>query len=75
MDNQSSLEKLSEKVSQILHINNSNREEIEMLRTEVMTLKAESELKNNEIDRLVEENLIKDIEIEEIVKKIDTILG
>jgi len=75
MDNRTSLEKLSDQVSQILQTNNSLKEEIGGLRTELMTLKAEKELTKGEMDRLVEENLKKDIEIEEIVNKIEMILG
>jgi chromosome segregation ATPase len=75
MDNRTSLEKLSDKVSQIIQANSSLKEELGMLRTELMTLKAEKELTKAEMDRLVEENLRKDIEIEEIVNKIESILG
>jgi chromosome segregation ATPase len=75
MDNRTSLEKLSDQVSQILQTNNSLKEEIGGLRTELMTLKAEKELTKGEMDRLIEENLKKDIEIEEIVNKIEMILG
>mgnify|MGYP000347689142 CR=1 FL=1 len=43
MDNQSSLEKLSEKVSQIVHQYHSLKGETEMIRNELVTLKAEKE--------------------------------
>lgn len=75
MDNRTSLEKLSDQVSQILQTNSSLKEEVGVLRNELMTLKAEKELTKTEMDRLVEENLRKDIEIEEIVNKIEMILG
>jgi len=75
MDNQSKVEKLSEKVSQILQHYNSLKGENEMIRTELITLKAEKAIKDQEIERLSEENAMKDLEIDEIVNKIESILG
>ena len=75
MDNETTLNKLSEKVSQILQEYHSLKGENEMMHNEIMTLKADCELKNQEMEKLIEENLEKDIEIEEIVNKIESILG
>lgn len=75
MDNQSKVEKLGEKVSQILQQYNSLKGENEMIRTELITLKAEKAIKDQEIERLSEENAMKDLEIDEIVNKIESILG
>ena len=75
MQNQTTLEKLSEKVSHILQHYNSLKGENEMIRTELMTLKAQREIKDLEIEKLVEQNAQKDLEIEEIVNKIESILG
>jgi len=75
MDNQTTLEKLSEKVSQIVEKYDSLKSENEMMRNELITLKSEKEIKNQEIERLSEENAMKDLEIEEIVTKIESILG
>ena len=75
MDNQTSLDKLNEKVSQILQKYHSLQGENEMIRSELVALKAESEIKNQEIEKLSEENTMKDLEIEEIVAKIESILG
>ena len=75
MDNQNSLEKLNDKVSQILQQCHSLRGENEMIRNELITLKAEKEIKDQEIERLSEENAMKDLEIDEIVNKIESILG
>ena len=75
MENQSVLEKLSDKVSQILQQYNATKEENQALRTEIVTLKAESDIKNQEIEKLTEENAMKDLEIEEIVEKIENILS
>lgn len=75
MDNKNSIEKLDEKVSQILQQYHALKGENEMIRNELVTLKAEKEIKNQEIERLSEENTMKDLEIEEIVSKIESILG
>jgi len=75
MDNETTLEKLSNKVSQILQHYNSLKGENEALRTEIITLRAEREIKSQEIEKLVEQNAMKDLEIEEIVEKIESILG
>lgn len=75
MDNQNSIERLNEKVSEILQQYHSLKAENEMIRTELVTLKAEREIKDQEIEKLSEENAAKDLEIEEIVNKIESILG
>ena len=75
MENVSSLELLNQKVTQILQNYHSLKEENELLRNEVMTIKAQSEIKDQELEKLREENLEKDIEIEEIVAKIESMLG
>ena len=75
MEDQTSLDKLSEKVSSILQHYNALKNENEMIRNELITLKAEREIKNQELEKLTEENVKKDIEIEEIVSKIESILG
>ena len=69
MENQNNLEKLNEKVSQILQQYNALKGENEMIRTELITLKAEKEIKDQEIEKLTEQNVMKDLEIEEIVNK------
>ena len=75
MDNQSNIEILSNKVSQILQQYHSLKGENEMIRNELITLKAEREIKDQEIEKLSEQNVMKDLEIEEIVNKIESILG
>ena len=69
------LERLSDKVSQVLQQYNSLQGENEMLRTEIVTLKAEREMKDQELARLSDDNTMKDLEIEEIMSKIESILG
>lgn len=75
MQEQTTLEKLNEKVSNILQAYHSLKSENEMLRTEIVTLKGETEIKNQEIEKLIEQNNQKDLEIEEIVEKIESIMG
>ncbi len=75
MQEQTILEKLDEKVSQLVQKCDSLQGENEMMRNELLTLKAERELKDKEIERLSEENTMKELEIEEIVSKIESILG
>lgn len=75
MENQTTIEKLNDKVTQILQTYHTLKGENEMMRNELMNLKAQSEIKNQEIEKLNEENAMKDLEIEEIVNKIESILG
>jgi len=75
MQEQTTLEKLNEKVSQVLQQFHTIQGENEVMRNEIVALKAECELKNAEISKLTDENAMKDLEIEEIVNKIESILG
>jgi len=75
MENQTILEKLGDKVSQILQQYHAMKDENDILRNELMQEKAQRELKDQEIEKLTEENAMKDLEIEEIVNKIESILG
>ncbi len=75
MEEQTTLQRLSERVTEILQQHDSMREEMKALRIETVTLRSESEAKDAEIDRLTEENGMKDMEIEDIVSKIESILG
>ena len=75
MQNQTTLEKLNDKVSAIIQQYNSSKEELERLRMEVVTLKSEREMKNQEIEKLIETNIQKDLEIEAIVDKIESMMG
>ncbi len=75
MENQTTLELLSDKVSHLLQNHQDMKAETELLRNEIVTLKAESEAKNQEIEKLADQNAMKDLEIEEIVNKIESILG
>lgn len=74
MQEKSSIEVLSDKVSEVLQQLNNLKEENELLRNEVVTLKGEQEIKSQEIEKLTQLNAQKDQEIEEIVAKIESIL-
>ncbi|RUM62559.1 MAG: hypothetical protein DSZ04_07645 [Sulfurimonas sp.] len=75
MQNQTTLEKLDEKVSEVLIQYHELKSENETIRNELITLKGQKEIQDQEIDKLTEENIMKDLEIEEIVNKIESILG
>jgi SMC interacting uncharacterized protein involved in chromosome segregation len=75
MEEKTTLQRLGEKVAQMLQQYDALRSENELLRNEVVTLKAESEAKTSQIGRMEEELVQKELEIEEIVNKIESILG
>jgi len=75
MENSTTLERLDNKVSQILNQYNDLKSVNETLRTEIVTLKSATELKDSEIARLTDDNAMKELEIEDIVSKIESILG
>ena len=74
MQNQTALEILDEKVSDILQKYSSLKSENEMLRTEVITLKSQKEITTQELEKLRDNNTLKDLEIEEIVSKIESLV-
>jgi len=74
-ENQTHLDRLGAKVSQMLQEVQSLREANEAMRNELVQLKAEKELKDQEIQKLEDENAMKDLEIEEVVNKIEAMLG
>lgn len=75
MQNQTNLDKLNDKISQILQSYSSLKEENKTFRTDLITLRAENQAKDAEIEKLREVNMMKDLEIEEIVEKIESIIG
>lgn len=68
MQERTTLDKLSDKVNQVLQKHQQLQEESALLRSEVQSKEAT-------IDTLREEIAMKDMEIEEIVAKIESILG
>lgn len=75
MENQTTLQRLNEKVSAIMQQFHYLKSENETLRIEIVTLKSQSEMKNHEIEKLNELNIMKDLEIEEIVDKIESMMA
>lgn len=72
MQEQTNLDRLSTKVSQIIQQYNAVKSENDTLKNELTILKAQ---KDQELERLTEENAKKDLEIEEIVNKIESMLS
>ena len=68
MQERSTLDKLSDKVNQVLQKHQEQQEESALLRSELQSKEAT-------IESLREEIAMKDMEIEEIVAKIESILG
>ena len=68
MQEQTTLDKLGDKVEQVVH-------KYHELQNEVAHLRNENSGKQSEIERLREDIAMKDLEIEEIVSKIESILG
>ena len=75
MNTQTTLEKLDEKVTNILDRYNSLKNENSILQSELTSLKAEKELKDQQVSKLEDENAMKELEMEEIVNKIEGLLG
>ena len=69
------LEKLGQKIDELLSKVSSLKEENETLRQELVNTKAQCEMKTAEIERLQELNAQKEREIEEIVSKIESMIG
>ncbi|WP_458699644.1 hypothetical protein ACKGJI_07365 [Sulfurospirillum sp. 1307] len=67
--------KLSEKISDLLARFDELKSQNEMLRQEVVTLKAQNEAKDSQIQSLEEKLMNKEIEAEEILSKIEEVLG
>ncbi len=72
---QTVIEELNERIDAVLKRYEAMKSENETLRNEVVSMKVQSEAKDQTIQKLEEENALKDIEIEEIVKKIESALG
>lgn len=75
MQDQTTLARLSDKVSAIVEQYNIVKEQSEALRMEIVKLQAQNELKNQEIEKLIEQNALKDSEIESIVEKLESIMA
>ena len=69
------LEKLGQKIDELLNKVSTLKEENETLRQELVNTKAQCEMKTTEIQRLQDLNAQKEREIEEIVAKIESMIG
>jgi hypothetical protein len=69
------LQRLEQQVSEMIKNYKNQKDEVEMLQDEIMSLKAQNELKTQEIEKLSDENAKKDLEIETIVTKIESLLS
>ena len=69
------LEKLGQKIDELLRRIKALQNENETLRQELVNIKAQCEIKTTEIQRLQELNMQKEQEIEEIVNKIEKMIG
>jgi predicted RNase H-like nuclease (RuvC/YqgF family) len=72
---QNLLEKLGNKVAEMMQQLESLKEENGRLKNDLMNRQAENEVFKNQIERLEADNAAKEREIEEIVNKIESILG
>ena len=75
MQESTTLEKLSQKVSQMLHNYDELRMENMQLRENIELLELDNTAKEASVTQMQDEILEKDREIEEIVNKIESILG
>ena len=68
-------ERLGTKIDELLAKVSELKDENNVLRQEIVSIKAQCEGKNAEISRLQELNAQKEREIEEIVSKIESMIG
>ncbi len=69
------MEKLSDKIEELLAKYQELKQENDTLRRELLTCKAASEEKDKEIERLRDELAMKNMEVDEIIKKIESLVG
>ena len=69
------MEKLSDKIEELLAKYQELSQENDTLRRELLTCKAASEEKDKEIERLRDELAMKNMEVDEIIKKIESLVG
>ena len=75
MEELSTLEKLNQKVSEMLSNYDTLRMDNAQLKETLARVEAENVTKQNSIEQMQDDLLEKDMEIEEIVSKIESILG
>jgi len=69
------MEKLSDKIEELLAKYQELKQENDTLRRELLTCKAASEEKDKEIERLRDELAMKNMEVDEIIKRIESLVG
>lgn len=75
MENVPVIDRLSEKIDEVVGRLKRLEEENSRLRNELVSAKAQSEAKDAQIEKLSEELAMKDLEIEEVIGKIEAMLG
>ena len=69
------MEKLSDKIEELLAKYQELSQENDTLRRELLTCKAASQEKDKEIERLRDELAMKNMEVDEIIKRIESFMG
>ncbi len=75
MENRPVIDRLGEKIDEVVARLKRLEEENVRLRNEMVALKAQSEAKDAQIAKLSDELAMKDLEIEEIIGKIEAMLS
>ncbi len=75
MENVTMIEKLTQKIDELLKSYNELKLQNEELKKELLTCQAASQKKDEEIKKLQDELAVRDLEIEEVVRKIENFLG
>ena len=75
MEHMDLMEKLSDKIEELLAKYQELSQENDTLRRELLTCKAASEEKDKEIERLRDELAMKNMEVDEIIKRIESFMG
>ena len=72
MENISMLEKLTQRIDELLKNYNDLKLQNEELKTQLITCKAALEKRDEELRKLQDELAMRDLEIEEVIKKIES---
>ena len=72
MENITMLEKLTQRIDELLKSYNELKLQNEELKTELITCKAALEKRDEELRKLQDELAMRDLEIEEVIKKIES---
>ncbi len=69
------MEKLEEKIEELVQNYTTIKNECESLRTQIVTCKAQNEEKDREIEKLRQELAEKNAQIDAIIKKIESLMS